>query len=75
MEITLDTILQDEEKTVTEILAEPDLSARLRDFGLIPGTKVICRYLSPGRHLLAIECRGAVLALRRRDAGGIRVAE
>ena len=53
--------------TVTEINTVPRYTARLRDFGIVPGVTVICRYFSPGRHLMAIECGGAVIALRRTD--------
>ena len=59
--------------TVTEINTEPRYSDRLRDYGIVPGVTVICRYFSPGRHLMAIECGGAVIALRRTDTGSILV--
>lgn len=58
---------------VVEIGTSADLAARLRDFGLVPGTKVCPRYCSPCRDVTAIELRGSVLALRTRDLKKIRV--
>lgn len=49
------------------------LRRRLRDFGLVPGTRVRRRYASPGGDVIAIELRGSVLALRRSDLHRIRV--
>ncbi|MBP3305733.1 MAG: ferrous iron transport protein A [Oscillospiraceae bacterium] len=49
------------------------LEGRLRCFGLVPGTRVQCRYLSPDGSLTALELRGTVIALRTRDLKGIRV--
>lgn len=49
------------------------LRRRLRDFGLVPGTRVRRRYASPGGDVVAIELRGSVLALRRSDLHRIRV--
>lgn len=59
--------------SVVSIDTSCDLRARLRDFGLVPGTKVRRRYCSPGGDVTAIELRGSVLALRSRDLHGIRV--
>lgn len=49
------------------------LRQRLREFGLVPGTRVRRRYASPGGDVVAIELRGSVLALRARDLRKIRV--
>ena len=46
---------------------------RLRDFGLVPGTRVVCRYRSPGGSVTALSFRGMVLAMRTRDLRKIRV--
>lgn len=58
---------------VVQIGTSEALAARLRDFGLIPGTKVCRRYCSPGKDVTAIELRGSVLALRTRDLRRILV--
>lgn len=52
---------------------EPALRQRLRDFGLVPGTHVCCRYRTPGGSVTAVEFRGCVVALRTRDLEKIRV--
>lgn len=59
--------------TVTDMGDLGALEARLRDFGLVKGTRVVCKYLSPDRAVGAYKVRGAVLALRRADIAGITV--
>jgi len=49
------------------------LRQRLRDFGMVPGTRVCRRYASPAGDVIAIELRGSILALRRGDIHRIRV--
>jgi len=49
------------------------LRQRLRDFGLVDGTWVRCRYRSPAGDVIAVELRGSVLALRKQDAHRIWV--
>ena len=51
---------------VREIRCAPALEMRLEDLGLTEGTEVHCLHKSP-------EIRGAVIALRRGDAGQIFV--
>lgn len=58
---------------VMHVDTRPQLRQRLRDFGLVPGTRVRRRYASPGGHVVAIELRGSVLALRKSDLHCIRV--
>ena len=52
---------------VMRVDTKPQLRQRLRDFGLVPGTRVRYRCASPGGHVVAIELRGSVLALRKKD--------
>ena len=73
MVLALDQVCKGEWASVTEIDTTMQLRQRLRDFGLIPGTQVRCRYTSPGGDVLAIELRGSVVALRKHDAHSIRV--
>lgn len=56
---------------VTGIQAEPAMRRRLMDIGLIPGTCVTCMGKSPAGDPAAYLIRGAVIALRGTDAGGI----
>lgn len=58
---------------VTKIDAEAYFMDRLRDFGLVPGTQVVCRYRSPGGKVTALAFRGTVVALRTADMRKIRV--
>lgn len=58
---------------VMDIDTSAHLRHRLRDFGLVPGTQVRCRYAGPGGYIVAVELRGSVLALRKRDLRRIRV--
>ncbi len=50
-----------------------DLQRRLRDFGFVPGTEVVCRYRSPGGFVTALEFRDTVIAVRRGDLKKIQV--
>ena len=54
---------------VSHIEAEPAMRRRLLDIGLIPGTRVTCTAVSPAGDPAAYLIRGAVIALRGRDAG------
>ena len=73
METGLDVLRPGATGIVIRVDAEPSLKRRLRDFGLVPGTAVCCRYRCPWGHLTALELRGSVLALRTRDLRKIRV--
>jgi len=73
MEIGLDRICPGETAVVTKLETADTLARRLRHFGMIPGTKVRCRYRSPGGSVTALELRGTVLALRTCDLRKIRV--
>ncbi len=58
---------------VTDIHHEPSMLRRLTDLGLIRGTQVSCLFRSPAGDPSAYLIRGAVIALRQRDAEHIRV--
>lgn len=58
---------------VTDVNTDEKTRSRLRDFGLIPGTRVTCRYKSPGGQVTALGFRGTVIALRTRELRKIRV--
>lgn len=72
MQISLDQLRLGVKALVTQIQVSPVISRRLRDFGLIPGTAVCCRYRSPGGHVTALELRGTVVAIRTRDLQKIK---
>lgn len=73
-EITTLTALREGEcGHVTEISVEPSMRRRLVDLGLTRGTRVTCVARSPSGDPCAYLIRGAVIALRRGDASGIRL--
>ncbi len=51
-----------------------EVRRRLQDIGLIQGTAVVCLGTSPLGDPTAYRVRGAVMALRRKDAAGVEVA-
>ena len=73
MVLPLDQVCTGVWGSVVCIDTEIHLQQRLRDFGLVPGTRVRSRYASPAGDVVAIELRGSVLALRKHDLHRIRV--
>ena len=68
--LCLNQLKPGEEAVVTSISGE---NRRLRDLGLIEGTKVKCVLKSPLGDPAAYKIRGAVIAIRREDAAYIKV--
>ena len=58
---------------VTELLAQEGMRRRLLDLGLTPGTSVECELKSPSGDPAAYRIRGALIALRCRDAALVLV--
>ena len=58
---------------VAEVEGSSPMSRRLLDLGLVPGTRVTCTAVSPAGDPAAALIRGAVIALRRRDAAMVRL--
>lgn len=71
--IPLAAIAPGETVRVAEIRVEGALRRRLFDLGFIPQTLVSCRFAAPAGSPMAFTVRGAVLALRTRDAQEIFV--
>ena len=57
---------------VTALEAQGSMRRRLQDLGLTPGALVECLYKSPLGDPRAYLIRGAVIALRQKDAEGVR---
>lgn len=72
--ITLDALGVGQWGRVAEVATEPAMRRRLLDLGLVPGTAVSCTAVSPAGDPAAYLIRGAVIALRRRDASCVRLA-
>ena len=68
--LSLNQLKPGEEAVVTSISGE---NRRLRDLGLIEGTKVKCVLKSPLGDPAAYKIRGAVIGIRREDAADIKV--
>lgn len=56
---------------VSKLLADGGIRRRLRDIGLIEGTRVRCLNRGPSGDPVAYLIRGAVIALRREDSSKI----
>ncbi len=69
----LDRLQDGEAACVVGLDNDVSMQRRLTDLGLIPGTRVTCLYHSPAGDPAAYLIRGAVIALRRLDAGQVRV--
>lgn len=65
---SLAALQEGERACVTELLAQAGMRRRLLDLGLTPGTHVECELKSPSGDPAAYRIRGALIALRRRDA-------
>ena len=75
MNPSLNTLRVGESALVSHLEAEPAMRRRLLELGLVPGTRVTCAAVSPAGDPAAYLIRGAVIALRRKDAGGVRLGE
>lgn len=59
---------------IKSLSADGGIRRRLRDLGMIEGTKVECVLKSPGGDPVAYNVRGAVIALRNEDSDSIMVS-
>ena len=71
--LCLSALTEGESAYVTEISAGPAMDRRLADLGLVRGTRVTCVLRSPAGDPCAYLIRGALIALRRADADGVRL--
>lgn len=71
--ITLDCLKPGQSGRVCELCANPDMKTRIEELGFVMGTRVDCLMISPFGDPVAYGVRGTVIALRRRDARGIRI--
>lgn len=70
---TLADLQENGTATVSALLADGGIRRRLRDIGLIEGTKVRCLNRGPSGDPVAYLIRGAVIALRREDSSKVIV--
>ena len=51
------------------------IGRRLLDLGFTPGAEILCLLAAPGNGMRAYQIRGAVIALRRREAQTVILEE
>lgn len=73
MDMALSDLGLDKWVTVVKVDGAEVLRNRLRAYGIVPGTRVCCRYRTPCGTVTALEARSGVVALRTGDMGSIRV--
>lgn len=71
--VRLSQIRTGERVEVLEIPEECPLRQPLRQLGITPGSILFCRFCSPGPVLVALECKGTVVALRLQELSRITV--
>lgn len=75
MKRSLNALTRGEYAYIDQVDGENDLARRLADLGFVPGTRVACELVSPAGDPVAYRVRGTLIALRRRDAGYVWLAE
>lgn len=73
MELPLSALARGEHAYISRVGGQPDMARRLTELGLLPGTQVTCELVSPAGDPAAYRVRGALIALRRRDAQTVSV--
>ena len=72
--LTLDKLCVGGKGVVRSLLAEGSMRRRMIDLGLIDGTEIECVGKSPAGDPRAYLIRGAVIAIRARDARDVCIA-
>ena len=67
----LSSLKKGESAQVSGMAPDFPLARRLLDLGLTQGTRIQCLFSGMGGNISAYCIRGAVIAIRRRDAGNI----
>lgn len=70
--VPLSSLSEGERAAVVSVHLEAALAMRLSSMGIIPGTPVTC-VRRKKESLIAVRARGAVIAMRLRDAGMVMV--
>ena len=73
MRMTLDALPVGASAVVTALRATGAQRRRMLDLGFVPGSGVRALHVSPWSDPGAYGVRGAVIALRREDAGGVQI--
>ena len=73
MQMTLDALPVGALAVVTALHSTGAQRRRMLDLGFVPGSRVRALHVSPWSDPVAYGVRGAVIALRREDAGGVQI--
>jgi len=73
MPFSLRTLKVDERARITSIIANGEISRRLRDMGLVPGTEVRVIGRAPLKDPVALRLRDFTLTLRNNEADCILI--
>lgn len=73
MELPLSALARGEWAYISRVGGKADMALRLEELGLMPGTRIACELVSPAGDPAAYRVRGALIALRRRDAETVTV--
>lgn len=73
MRINLRNMLDNQAGTIASIKVSGELGRRIRDMGLVPGTKIKIQGRAPLYDPVALRVRGATLTLRNNEADHIEV--
>ena len=72
--VGLDQLSEGQQGRVTALFSHGTMRRRLQDLGLVEGTTVQCVLRSPAGDPAAYKIRGALIALRARDARQIQIS-
>ena len=72
-EISLNKVNLNEEYIIVKILSDENIKQRIYDLGLIENTIINALYKSPFNDPVAYLVRGAIIAIRNKDANNIIV--
>ena len=72
--IRLDRLKPGQACYVLKIEGDLEIMQRLEELGVVRGTRIVCHMISSLGDPIAYGIRGAVIALRKKDAHGILVA-
>ena len=73
MELPLSALRLGEHAYIGRVGGVTDMARRLTQLGFLPGTGIVCELVSPAGDPAAYRVRGALIALRKRDADGVIV--
>lgn len=73
MELPLSALALGKHAYISRVGGQSDMARRLAELGLLPGTRIACELVSPAGDPAAYRVRGALIALRRADAGTVGI--